>query len=328
MYPTMKRPKQEYQLQSFLSSCSSTPYDDVISLHDGSLPLGPARKYHTSATTLLARSVLPISHLVSQAHNRSSSPVGKVDYLEPKASSASNSSMSHQGYWRKLPDQHYWIIIQSVILNFDVFGSHLQLHSYIMRAFDTAFETHDIEPFKTTSPMILMVSADDDEDVLDEIAAIMHAALKDQNFSFQIYDAEAGTHSNAHHHPCILQVIQTFFTLGRKNQKNKVVMFSLMLAFMPMPTETVAFALTAIQNTLESWADGIEKNIEFSAEIYWEYYEGHLNWIKSWSACHPEEWLEISTTLSNAMVTLSGSLGYKPASGSAQKGKRVLREDD
>jgi Domain of unknown function (DUF6532) len=60
--------------------------------------------------------------------------------------------------------------------------------------------------------------------------------------------------------------------------------------------------LIQIQNTLKSWADGIEKDIEFSAKIYWEYYEGHLDWIKSWSSHHPEEWLGISTMLSNAMA--------------------------
>ncbi|KAF9507133.1 hypothetical protein BS47DRAFT_1366881 [Hydnum rufescens UP504] len=306
MHPTTKRPKQEYQLQPFLSSHSSTPYDDVISLHDGLLPLGPARKYHTSATTLLARSVPPISCSVSQAHNRSSSPVSKVDYLEPKASSASDSSMSHQGYWRKLPDQHYWIIIQSAILNFhvllltgDIFGSHLQLHSYIMRAFDTAFETHDIEPFETTSPMIFTGRFKNTaQNCVPALYNFPHSASDDNEdcsrtriFLFKSM-MQKWVHIQMH------SITPVFF---KKNQKNKVAMFSLMLAFMPMPAETVAFALTAIQNTLKSWADGIEKDIEFSAEIYWEYYEGHLNWIKSWSAHHPEEWLEISTTLSNAM---------------------------
>jgi Domain of unknown function (DUF6532) len=108
-----------------------------------------------------------------------------------------------------------------------------------------------------------------------------------------------------------------------RTKKNKATMFSPMLAFMPMPSETVVFALTAmslilhvsffdsqvpwcdliqIQNTLESWADGIEKDIEFAAEIYWEYYKGHLDWIKSWSARHPEEWRGIGTMLSNAMA--------------------------
>ncbi|KAF9513019.1 hypothetical protein BS47DRAFT_1011246 [Hydnum rufescens UP504] len=257
-----------------------------------------------------------------------------------------------QGFWRNHQDPRIWSVMEPALHSFhflmlmgDIFGNHMVMRKYVGTVFETAFKSTGIDPFEITSPMVttsissfhsrfkdvaqICVQSLYGFDTLEspeEISAIVRGALYEENFSFRIHNAEEGTRSDALHHPCIFQVMRTYFAMGKKTPKQAKIVHSFMDAFIPMPPEPVAFALTMIQNTLHRWETGREANIELSAEKYRPYYEGHLDWIKAWGKKHSEEWDAISAELGDAAAAACGyTTKSKKSKGNR---KRVLKDDD
>ncbi|KAF9502637.1 hypothetical protein BS47DRAFT_1490654 [Hydnum rufescens UP504] len=132
------------------------------------------------------------------------------------------------------------------------------------------------------------------------------------------------TRSGALQHPCIFPVIWGFFSLGKRTKKHIGRLHRLMDVFLPMQAEMIGFTLTVIQNTLHCWESGTEKPIDFSADMYGNIFDGHLQWINMWKAKHPDQWRIVAEDLGKAAANTCGYTDTRTLVGKT----RVMRDDD